>query len=167
MEQEESNRKQLPFNNLFLNSAVVNGENKWWMYIFGILAVIFGYFAFQLIIGLVLIFVAKNNGVSLDELRNNPAIASSPDKLGINKNLYLALLMGMFVFAFIGLYRVVVRVHKKAFHTIITAYEKIRFSRVLFAICVWGTLNVTTVLLAYYIVGDTMTIQFNPGNFFL
>ncbi len=75
--------KKLPFNNLFLNAGYVNGQNEWWMYVFGICAAMLGYFLFQLVMVLPLISAAISNGVTLNEIQSNPELLFNPDKTSV------------------------------------------------------------------------------------
>jgi uncharacterized protein len=157
--------KKLPFNNLYLNAGVVNGFNEWWMYVMGIVSAVFGYFLFQLIMAFPLLAAAINNGLTQAEIEKNPELLFDPGRIGMNKNVMLALLFGMFVFMFIGLYIVIKNIHKKTLISVITAYDKVRFKRFFFAFAVWGSMLVITVLLAYNL-NDDLKLQFDPMNFF-
>jgi membrane protease YdiL (CAAX protease family) len=157
--------KKLPFNNLFLNAGYVNGQNEWWMYVFGICAAMLGYFLFQLVMVLPLISAAISNGVTLNEIQSNPELLFNPDKTGVNKNLLLALLFSMFVFALIALMSVVKFLHKKVFLSVITAYDSFRFGRFFFGFLIWGILIVTITVVGYYTNKDEISVQFDPYNF--
>jgi len=157
--------KPLPFNNLFLNTGVVNGRNHFWMYVFGIMSAVFGYFAFQVIIMFPLLGMARENGISLEQVQENPGILFDPEKIGINKNILLALLFGMFVFALSGLMMVVTGVHKKNPKSLITSYDKIRFGRFFFAFSVWASFIVLLTITGYFMDPENVTVQFHPKDF--
>lgn len=162
---EPVSEKKLPFNNLFLNAGVVNGLNDWWMYLLGIFAATFGYFLFQIFMVFPLMASAASNGITMSDVQADPAILFDPEKIGMNKNILLALLLGMFVFTFLGLLSVIKRVHKKALISVITAYDKVRLSRFFFGFSVWGAFLVISVILAYFLNKDDLQIQFDPLNF--
>ncbi len=164
---EQKEEKQLPFNNLFLNAGFVNGLNEWWMYVFGICACILGYFIFQLFILFPLINAAVSNGVTFTEIQLKPEILFDPSKTGINKNLLLSFLFGMFVFAFIGLVFAIKKLHKKTLTSVITAYEKVRWGRVFFAFGIWAALILINTLVGYFMNSEDVQVQFNPVNFFI
>lgn len=164
---DNNSKVSLPFNNLFLNAGAVNGFNNWWMYLTGISAAMFGYFVFQIIIQIPLVSLALNKGFTLEEIIAEPNIIFDPAKIGINKNLLLALLFGMFIFALLGLRSVVRKVHKKPFLSIVTAYEKFRWKRSFFAFSVWGSLVILTVLAGYILDPGSMSIHFNASQFFI
>src|SRR5689334_14803737 len=130
---ETPTETKLPFNNLFLNAGFVNGLNNWWMYVLGIFAAMFGYFLFQIFMVFPLMASAMSNGITMSDVQADPNILFDPDKIGMNKNILLALLFGMFIFTFLGLYAVIKRVHRKTLTSVITAYDKVRFHRFFFA----------------------------------
>lgn len=164
---EISTKTELPFNNLFLNAGAVNGLNQWWMYLTGISAALFGYFVFQIIIQIPLVTLALNKGFTIEDIISNPNIIFDPGKIGINKNLLLAMLFGMFIFALLGLRLVLNKVHKKPFLSIVTAYEKFRWKRSFFAFAVWGVLVIITVLATYLLNPESMKLHFNFSQFLL
>lgn len=159
--------KKLPFNNLFLNAGVVNGYNYWWMYIFGVLSCILGYLVFQLVMIGPLIEIAKDHGISMNELLEHPNILFDPERIGINKNLLLCLVMGMFVFALLGLYLSIVRLHRKPFKSIITGYDRVRWGRFFFAFGLWSLWLIIFSVLAYFTSGGSVQINFKPAEFFM
>lgn len=163
--QEPEAEKKLPFDNLYLNAGVISGRNDWWMYVLGIVAAMFGYFLAQLIMVFPLMAAAANNGLTLMDIQEHPEDLFNAEKIGINKNIMLALLLSMFVLTFLGLWIVVKRVHLKTLTSIITAYEKVRFGRFFFAFFVWGVLLVISVILAYFLNKEDVKIQFDPMNF--
>src|ERR1043165_8342209 len=98
LETEIKEPMTIPFNNLFLNSGIVNGYNQWWMYIFGISASMLGYVCFQFFLLIPLTSIAMSHGISVGQIQADPAILFDPGKIGCDKNLFLAMMFGMFVF---------------------------------------------------------------------
>lgn len=164
--QKPEEKSRLPFNNLYLNAGFVNGFNEWWMYFFGICAAILGYFLFQLVMIFPLISMAVVNGITLNEIQVKPELLFDPEKTGIDKNVLLALLFGMFVFAFLGLLLVIKKIHKKALISVVTAYDKVRWSRIFFGFGIWALLIVITTFIGYFLNPEEFTIQFHPSAFF-
>jgi len=162
---EIQDEKKLPFNNLFLNAGFINGKNEWWMYVFGVCAAMLGYFLFQVVMLFPLINAAINNGITFSQIQSDPELLFNPDKIGLNKNIVLALLFGMFVFALLGLYLAVKKLHYKSFLSIITAYDKFRYSRFFFAFAVWALLIIITTVVSYFVNSEDISIQFDPVNF--
>ena len=164
--EQEKHSTPLPFNNLFLNSAAVHGYNYWWIYVLGITASFFGYLVFQIIIQFPLVAIALKNNILLSDLEKNPGIIFDPDKMGIDRNIILAMLLGMFVFALGALFMVVKRVHKKPVLSIITAYSKLRYKRFFTAFGIWAVLLVVSVIVAYKLDPTGVSVQFKPAQFF-
>ncbi len=157
----------LPFNNLFLNAGFVNGSNQLWMYVFGVCAAVFGYVLFQFFMIIPLVAAAFNSGFTLPQIQADPMLLFNPEKIGINKNLFLALLLGMFIFTFIGLYIAVTKIHKKPFKSIVTAWDNIRFKRFFFAFLVWTVLIIISTLISYFTNKNSITVQFKAADFFV
>jgi membrane protease YdiL (CAAX protease family) len=163
--EESEIKKKLPFNNLYLNAGVVNGLNEWWMYVMGIVAAVFGYLLAQVFMVFPLMAAAANNGITMSDIQSNPEILFDAAKIGMNKNIMLALLFSMFLFTFAGLMVVVRRVHKKTLTSIVTAYDKIRWKRFFFAFGIWALLLIVSVVLSYFLNPGEVKIQFDPVNF--
>ena len=113
-----------PFNNLFLIKGFVTGKHEFWYYLLGIVSAFFGYLAFQLIMMVPLLSAARSHGISMTEIAANPNILFNPEKIGINKSLLLALMMGMFVFTLLFLLLALKFIQKKPLSSIITGFEK-------------------------------------------
>ncbi|MCE3258491.1 MAG: family intrarane metalloprotease [Bacteroidetes bacterium] len=167
MDQQEPTKKQLPFNNLFLNSGLVHGHNQWWMYMFGILATILGYVLFQLVFVIILMFSLMKKGFAIEDLQANPELIMDLNVTGIDKNLMLALLLGMFVCGLLALFVVIRYVHHKPILSVITAYGKIRYKRFFTAFAVWGLMVTVLTLIGYFSDPTQVTIQFDPARFFI
>lgn len=155
----------LPFDNLFLNTGVVNGINQWWMYIFGICSAVFGYFLFQVFLLFPLLSAALANGITRNQIMANPEILFDPDKTGINKNILLALLLGMFVFALLGLVFALKVIHKKPLRSIVTAYDKPRYNRFFFSFGLWTIMIILITIVSYFTDKGSITLQFKPADF--
>ena len=77
----------LPFNNLYLISGLVNGFNKGWMYLTTVLLLIIGYLLFQSIIFYPLINILKQNGYSETDILSNARITRNAIQVfGLNRN---------------------------------------------------------------------------------
>lgn len=154
-----------PFNNLFLIKGFVTGKNEFWHYLLGIVAAFFGYLAFQLIMMVPLVSAAMSNGISMTEIKTNPNILFNPEKIGIDKNLLLALMMGMFVFTMLFLWLALKFIQKKSFTSIITGFEKIRWNRYFFSFGIWAALITILTIGTYLISPQEIEVRFNAGNF--
>ncbi|MCE3227843.1 MAG: abortive phage infection protein [Bacteroidetes bacterium] len=166
MDQQEPNKPQLPFNNLFLNSGLVHGRNEVWMYFFGILATVVGYLGFQLVFAMFLLVKLVNKGYTPEDIQKNEKLLTDPGITGIDRNLMLVFLMGMFVFGLFGLFVAVRRVHKKPILSIITAYRKFRYKRFFTAFAIWGSMVIILTIIGYLTEPEQFTIQFDAAKFF-
>ena len=154
-----------PFNNLFLIKGLVTGKNEFWHYLLGIVAAFFGYLFFQLIMMVPLVTMAMNHGISMTDISDNPNILFNPEKIGINKSLLLALMMGMFVFTLLFLWLALKFVQKKSLSSIITGFEKIRWNRYFFSFGIWAVLILVLTLVSYLISPEEIELRFDAGNF--
>ena len=167
MELEQKTTNPLPFKNLFLLKGYVTGKNEFWQYLLGIFAAFLGYLFFQLILMVPLISAATSNGISMSEIAENPNILFDPDKVGINKSLLLALMMGMFVFSLLFLWLSIKFIQQKTLTSIITGFEKIRWKRYFFSSALWGSLITVLTILSYFMYPQDFEMRFNPGQFFI
>lgn len=165
---EESQQKdktaQLPFQNLFLITGLVNGMNKFWMYLGTIFFTIAGYVSFQLIILYPLMNRLFSRGYSRTDIEEKPGLLFDAGALGLDVNLILALELGMFVFAFFAFLAGLKLFHNKAFQTVITGYEKFRFKRFTFSFLIWSLLLILVFVSNYILEPAAFTIKTNyPG----
>jgi len=154
-----------PFNNLFLIKGFVTGKNDFWRYVLGIFLAFTGYLTFQLIIMTPLLNAATKNGLSLQEIKQNPNVLFDPNKVGIDKNILLALMMGMFVFAFVFLWIAIKFIQQKSLSSIMTGFDAIRWKRYFFSFGLWGTLIVVMTISSYLLAPQDIEVRFNPIQF--
>jgi hypothetical protein len=114
-----------------------------------------------------LLSAAMSNGITMTEIAENPNVLFNPEKIGIDKNLLLALMMGMFVFTLLFLWLALKFIQKKSLSSIITGYENIRWKRYFFSFGVWGTLIVILTIASYLLSPQDIEIRFNPSNFYI
>lgn len=163
---EDKNVNPFPFSNLFLLKGYVTGKNEFWQYLLGIVAAFLGYLSFQLIMMVPLLSAAMSHGITMNEIAENPNILFNPEKIGINKSLLLALMMGMFVFTLLFLWLALKFIQKKSLTSIITGYENIRWKRYFFSFGVWGILIIILTIVSYLISPQDIEVRFNAGPFF-
>ncbi len=156
-----------PFNNLFLIKGYVTGKNEGWRYVLGTIVAFMGYLTFQMIMLIPLMALAIDNGLSMNDIQNNPAILFNPEAIGMNKSLLLALMMGMFVFTLLFLWLGIKYIQGKTLASIITGFEKIRWNRYFFAFTVWGVLIVILTVVSFLVSPQDIEIRFDPGPFFI
>jgi len=145
--QREQSKSELPFQNLFLLSGLVNGMNKWWMYLGTILFLVMGYVFFQFIGFFPLISRLISNGYTKTEIEANPNLLFDSLSVGLDKNIILALELGMFVFAFFGFLLGLRLLHQKSLSSVLTGFEKFRKQRFIFAFAAWSLLLFFSLLL--------------------
>lgn len=154
-----------PFNNLFLIKGYVTGKNQFWQYLVGIIAAIFGYLAFQLIMMVPLMSAAMSSGFTMTEISTNPNILFNPEKIGMNKSLLLALMMGMFVFTLLFFWLALKYVQNKPLSSIVTGFENIRWKRYFFSFGIWAILITILTIASYLFSPEEIEVRFDASNF--
>ncbi len=169
MEPQENNINKpanpFPFNNLFLIKGLVTGKNEFWHYLLGIVAAFLGYLTFQLIMMVPLMSAAMSHGFTMTDIAADPNILFNPEKIGINKSLLLALMMGMFVFTLLFLWIALKFIQKKPLSSIITGFENIRWKRYFFSFGIWAALISVLTIITYLTSPEEIEVRFNAGNF--
>jgi len=158
--QEEASKPTFPFQNLFLLSGLVNGMNKFWMYAGTIFFLVVGYVVFQFIGFTPLIARLISRGHTRTEIESNPNLLFDSFALGMDKNLILALELGMFVFAFFGFWLGLRLLHQKTLSSVLTGFEKFRMPRFVFGFGLWSALLLVFLAVNYTISPSEFT--WNP-----
>lgn len=162
---EESSAK-IPFNNLYLVSGLVNGNNKFWMYLFTVALVVFAYGSYQLVAMLLpLKAILHENGYSQYEILANTSLLLNSEALGIDRNIVFIIALGMFVAAFVALYVSLRYIHYKPLLSVINGYSHFRTGRLFFAFAVWGGLTIALTGVEYFFNPDNFVFVFNPAGF--
>lgn len=164
---EKRQNRDLPFNNLFLNMGLVEGGNKFWMYLFGFSLTIMAYLVIGGLMIMPLLSRALEMGVTQTELMANQYIIFDPVRLNLDNNIILVIQFGLFVAAFIGLYIAVRFIHHKRFITLVTAFEKFRFKLFFFSFALWSVILLCTTVVSYLTNSEDMILQFNLKRFLL
>lgn len=164
---EDNPKRDLPFNNLYLLSGLINGYNALWMYAFTILLLVVGYLGFGSLLTIPLVTKALENGVSLKELTDNSSLLFDSEVVKLDRNIILIIQFGLFVFAAIGFLIGLKYIHKKTITSVLTGFQKFRFNRFWFAFFIWGLLLIVVVLVQYFSNSDSLTINFNLGGFLI
>jgi len=94
------------------------------------------------------------------------AAESSFMSLGINKNLFLFMMVVMFAFGLVSLFLGIKYIHKRAIKTVITSRDKVDWSRFWFGFVVWGVLCVAVVTADIFLTPENYTWNFKPIPFF-
>jgi membrane protease YdiL (CAAX protease family) len=83
----------------------------------------------------------------------------------LDANLFLVLTLFSFVFALVGLYFVVEKLHHQKFITIITSRAKLDWKRVFLSFGVWSLVSILAFFIAYALDPSTIIWQFKPIPF--
>jgi uncharacterized protein len=165
---EGSTAKKLPFNNLYLNAGVVDGQNKFWMYLMGIAAALGGYILMQVFTILPLFQRALTKGVSQADILANQHIIFDAQRLEIDKNWILLAQFSLFVGALFMFYLVIKYIHRKHFTSLVTGFERFRYKHFFFAFALWASILVITVLVTYFSSNSNdLVLQFDLPRFLI
>ncbi|MCG8883329.1 CPBP family intramembrane metalloprotease [Tenacibaculum finnmarkense] len=137
------------------------GRNNWLYYFAAITLILFGW---QLIGTLPLALVAILYSKNLGEFSN--AANESFMTLGIDKNLFLFLMILMFAIGLFFLFVAIKFIHKRAFKTVVTSRENIDWSRFWFGFVTFGIIAVSVTLLGIFLSPENYTWNFKPVPFF-
>ncbi len=137
------------------------GRNDWVYYLAGILLVIFGW---QFIGIIPLSVVAALHSADFAEFSH--AANDSFMSLGINKNLFLFLMISMFAIGLLFLFITIKYIHKRAVKTVITSRERVDWNRFWFGFITWGSVAVSITLLGIFLAPGNYTWNFKPLPFF-
>ncbi|UTD14027.1 CPBP family intramembrane metalloprotease [Tenacibaculum mesophilum] len=137
------------------------GDNQWYLYLLVIFIVLFGW---QFIGVIPLAVTAILHSESTSEFLR--AADDSFMSLGINKNLFLFMMVVMFAVGLVSLFLGVKYIHKRAIKTVITSRNKIDWNRFWFGFFVWGILSVLVVSSEILLAPENYTWNFKPLPFF-
>ncbi|GFD76759.1 abortive infection protein [Tenacibaculum sp. KUL113] len=137
------------------------GDNQWYLYLLVIFIVLFGW---QFIGVIPLAVTAILHSESTSEFLR--AADDSFMSLGINKNMFLFMMVVMFAVGLVSLFLGVKYIHKRAIKTVITSRNKIDWNRFWFGFFVWGILSVLVVSSEILLASENYTWNFKPLPFF-
>jgi len=143
---------------------VYKGGNEFWQYLITVLLVVAGYIVGQLPITIVA-FGAFAQGENPTAQIQEFAETMDFSLLGIDSNLGLLLILLTFVFAMIGLWIGITKIHKRPLKTLITTFEKINWSKVFFGFGIWMLFSVVLEALSYFMNPDIYEFRFQLGSF--
>ncbi|MFD0993041.1 CPBP family intramembrane glutamic endopeptidase [Tenacibaculum geojense] len=137
------------------------GKNEWYHYFATILIVFIGW---QIIGVLPLFTTAVMYSSDMGEFMT--AANTGFTSLGIDKNLFLFLMIITFVFGLVGLLLSVKFVHKRPVKTLITSRDKIDWKRFWFGFLLWGFIAGIVTLSDVFISPEDFISNFKPIPFF-
>ncbi|WGH75933.1 CPBP family intramembrane metalloprotease [Tenacibaculum tangerinum] len=137
------------------------GYNQWYIYLLVIFITLIGW-QFIGVIPLLItaVFYTENTEEFLRAANDNFM------SLGIDKNLFLFMMILMFAFGLLSLFIGIKYVHKRAIKTLITSRNKIDWSRFWFGFLVWGVLSVLVIVSDIILSPEDYIWNFKPVPFF-
>ncbi len=145
----------------YLKQAL-KGANDFWRYLIGLLLVFFGW---QFLGMLPLIAVAFSYSDSIQTFQD--AANENFMNLGIDKNLFLFLMLFSFIMGLASLLFVIKKIHHRSITSLITARKKIDWKRVLFSFSLWFVISVLLLVFSYYANPNDFHWNFKPFPFIL
>lgn len=137
------------------------GQNQWYWWLVSLIIIFLGWqFIGVLPITLVALSKVSDLGAFAEAAESNFA------NIGIDKNLYLFVIITMFIFGLIGLFIAVKYIHKRAFKSIITSRKSIDWKRVFYAFTIWALMVVVATFIGILIEPENYTFNFNAVPFF-
>ena len=137
------------------------GRNDWWMYVLTFISIFVG-IQFASIPLMITGYFAVDG--DMDMFRKEAL--DNFMKAGIDKNLFLGLMIFTFIVALFILYFFVRFLHKRSFKSLITARPEIDWKRFLFAFILWGGTVLVLSLVGVYLSPDDFVWNFKPIPFF-
>ncbi|MDY0780004.1 CPBP family intramembrane glutamic endopeptidase [Tenacibaculum sp. IB213877] len=137
------------------------GKNEWYHYFAAILLVFVGW----QIIGIIpLVIGAVLHSSDLGELME--AAGNNFMTLGIDKNLFLFLMILMFALGLLTLILCVKYIHRRKVKTLITSRNKVDWKRFWFALLLWGGIASLVTLAGVFLMPENIIANFKPIPFF-
>lgn len=138
------------------------GNNEWYHWIFTIILVFIGW---QILGVIPLVMTAFAFTENMTEFAN--AAANNFMTLGINKNLFLFLMLFMFAVGLVFLLIGIKYIHKRTVTSLVTSRKKIDWKRFLFGFLSWGILVLVLSVIGIYLAPENYTFNFNAKPFFI
>lgn len=143
----------------FLEQAY-KGKNDWWRYALSLMIIFLGW---QLI-GIIPLFIVAFNA-SDDYVQLMESSANAFSDLGIDSNLYLFVILMMFVFGLLALLIVVKTIHGRSITSLITSRVKLDWKRYIFGFSFWFFISVAFLVIDYAVYPDHYIFNFKPLPF--
>lgn len=137
----------------------LEGNNKWWTFLVGLLVVSAGFTVGQLPITILLLVkmtqIIQDDPSLINEV-NEKMLAYDFEYFGLSSNLSFFLILLSFVGGIYAVYLVVKYIHKRDFLSIITPFKNINWAKVTFGFSVWFGMTLIIEFIGYFI---------DPGNY--
>ena len=138
------------------------GNNEWYHWVLTIVLVFIGW---QIIGAIPLILAAAAYSEDLTEFVN--AANDNFMSLGIDKNLFLFLMLFMFAIGLVFLLISIKYVHKRTVVSLVSSRKKIDWKRFWFGFITWGTIVVVLSFIGILLAPEDYTFNFNAKPFFI
>ena len=137
------------------------GRNEWYLYLISIFLVLFGW----QIIGRIPLLISA--AIFSDDMGDFAKAAENNFLgIGIDSNLYLFLMILMFIFGLLALIVCIKYIHKRKFTTLVTSRKKIDWKRFWFAFVIWAVVAIVVTAVGILISPENYTWNFKPVPFF-
>ena len=137
------------------------GNNQWYHWIFTLILVFFGW---QIIGVFPLTGVAISYSSDMNEFVN--AAQNNFMTLGIDKNLFLLLIIISFIFGLLTLIIGVKYIHRRTFKSLVTSRNLIDWKRFWFAFFTWGIIAIILTIVGIFMSPENYIWNFKPIPFF-
>lgn len=137
------------------------GANQWYHWVFTLMIIFIGW---QIVGGLPLVGVALSYSSDMTEFIN--ASQDNFMTLGIDKNLFLFLMILSFIFGLITLIIGVKYIHRRTLTSLVTSRKIIDWKRFWFAFFAWGIIASVVTILGIFISPEEYIWNFKPIPFF-
>lgn len=136
------------------------GKNDWFYYLATTILIFLGW---QFIGAIPLLLVATLHSKDFEEFSR--AATKNFMNLGIDKNLFLFLMIFTFAIGLLFLFLAIKYIHKRAIKTVITSRKNIDWNRFWFGFITWGILAISVTLLGVYSAPENYIWNFKPIPF--
>ncbi|MDG1743955.1 MAG: CPBP family intramembrane metalloprotease [Polaribacter sp.] len=137
------------------------GNNEWYYWAFTIVLIFIGW---QFIGILPLLGVAIRYSANMSEFE--AAVQNNFMTLGIDKNLFLFLMILTFIFGLIALILGVKFIHRRTFRSLVTSRKSVDFKRFWFGFISWGIIALIVIIIEIFLSPENYVWNFNPVPFF-
>jgi membrane protease YdiL (CAAX protease family) len=138
------------------------GNNEWWAYLVTIILLLIGWQFIGVIPLTVTAFLAAENSTAFME-----AAQDSFTSLGIDSNLFLIMIILMFLAGLVSLLLGVKFIHKRKILSVITTRSKIDWNRVFYAFSIWALIGVIMITAGYFLSPEDYIWNFKPVPFII
>jgi uncharacterized protein len=143
------------------------GKNDWWRWLITILLAVVGYVLGQVPLFLVVVKAQIAVDGTMDVLKIEELFRNMNfEALGLGSNVILVLLLLMFVFAMLGLWIGVSKIHERPFRTLTTASAKINWGKIFFSFGLWMLFSIILEGISYFMDPGNYIYNFNAATFF-